>query len=167
MPIVRVTFLAFLVTVPAAIRSPLPQLLPGASLHPSSFAEESVWDETLNQARDSGIDYFQLAQAALRGDPSALDRLLWFGTKTDAAGALGHGVVLVHILHELGDQRFAAALWKRPNREKRMLGAMLRAGLDYGPWRVAPQSLPDCFPMTEMATRSTTFVSSVPSEADS
>src|SRR5438093_737285 len=145
MPIVR---WVFLIALASAIT-----FTEKAVFSSSQFTEGNVWEETLWQAKDSGIDYLTSANSAWNGDPSALARLLIFGINVDAAGGLGHGVVLVGVLRQIGDAPFADAIRKRPARERARLNELLKCGLDYGPWKADPNSLSVLFPESSRAIR--------------
>ncbi|HVE38254.1 MAG TPA: hypothetical protein VNM14_00115 [Planctomycetota bacterium] len=152
MPFIRLTFLGVLLPAIALIGTAGSSQPTLDSFPRGPIGNEDVWEETLWAARDTGFDYLGSANSARNGDVAALDRLLQFSRETDAASALGHGVVLIRLLRELDDPSFAAALEKRPHGEKPLLRGLLRAGLAYG----FPETNPDClsslFPISYRAT---------------
>lgn len=98
-----------------------------------------VWEETLWTAEDAGFDYERKLALAEQGNDDALVELILFCHKTDAAGSLGHAIVLYQLLEKLGDARFAQAIRAARNVDPRPLGDLLAAGVDYssgvGAWR--------------------------------
>lgn len=90
-----------------------------------------VAEETLSQAEDKGFDYSAVLARAEQGDQKAIAELMRFSLETDAAGALGHGVVLVELVGKVGDRRFADVATKRSGRIKEVVAEMLRGGEAY------------------------------------
>jgi hypothetical protein len=90
-----------------------------------------VASETLDQGRKRGFDYQAVLVRAERGDEASLAELMRFGLETDAAGALGHGVVLVELLQRIGDSAFGAVVARRSTCVRECLAESLRAGEDY------------------------------------
>jgi len=142
----------------ANLSSPMPSLssaaltvlmaffvLPGCSApgpHPIHASEE-----VLEQAHEVGFDYRQVLVRAQGGDEAALASLMRFSFETDAAGALGHGVVMLGLLQQLGDDAFAAEARRRSQLVVRRSGEALLAGKAY----IYPRmhaSLCDTYPKT-------------------
>ncbi len=150
MSIARFGFLGLLVTAISMMPSFHVCLLPSASLPPLSFDKDGLWEETLQQAKDTGIDYLPLVRSARKGDAKSLNQL--FAMRVDAAGALGHGIVLLHVLQARGDHAFAEAILRRPRGERHLLRELLKCGLDYGAG-LDQKNLPDLFPESFRATQ--------------
>jgi tetratricopeptide (TPR) repeat protein len=65
-------------------------------------------DEIDDQAREQGVNYYDVTQAAAGGDPKALKTFLTLST--DGAGAEEHQGVMCVVLHLIGDDAFAKFL---------------------------------------------------------
>lgn len=107
-----------------------------------------VAEETLGQAPRSNFPYATYLARAERGDPDALGRLLEFSTQVDAAGSIGHGVVMVELLYLRGDQDFASALAGKSTDVKYAVFQCLDAGEAYGRNERIPQPLSAGYPFT-------------------
>lgn len=94
-----------------------------------------VWEETLWQVRDCGIDYLRVLSRAEAGDANALRALIRISHCTDAAGSLGHSTVLVQLMRMHGDEWFAAILGEvveeESERHLAFYAHRLEAGVDY------------------------------------
>jgi hypothetical protein len=66
--------------------------------------------EVLTQAEDAGFDYIGKLRRAERGETEAVVALINFSSKTDAAGALAHGWVLLELRKMIGKDKFSNAL---------------------------------------------------------
>jgi hypothetical protein len=66
--------------------------------------------EVFAQARKANFKYIETLRQAETGDIAAAVRLVNFSQKTDAAGALAHGWVLLEVKRRIGEREFSAAL---------------------------------------------------------
>jgi len=74
----------------------------------------AVAEETLVQARYANYDYLATLANAEGGNLRSIASLMAFSAKVDAAGGLGHGVVMIELLSIIGDSTFAAVLADQP-----------------------------------------------------
>ncbi len=107
-----------------------------------------IWDETQVQACDAGLDYERLVRRASRGDADALLALIEFSPRSDAAGALGHGCVLVGLLDRVGDANFARCAARATPPARRSLNRILEYGIACGRPQEAPLSPAAYYPLT-------------------
>ncbi len=96
-----------------------------------SNATIAVPEETQSQADKIGFDYQSVLAHAEQGTENAISDLMEFSAKTDAAGVLGHGVVLVELIGKVGDRRFAEVATKQAGKVKEAVAESLRAGEAY------------------------------------
>ncbi len=89
-----------------------------------------VWDETLHMAHQAGIDYRHLVSLARRGNEAALHQLINLDI-FDAAGGLGHGVVIYDIKYELGERFFNEKCKSLTDEQKIKLERLLEIGAGY------------------------------------
>lgn len=90
-----------------------------------------VPEETQSQADKIGFDYQSVLASAEQGKGNAISDLMEFSAKTDAAGGLGHGVVLLELLGKVGDSRFAAVAARQTGETKKIVAESLRVGEAY------------------------------------
>jgi len=93
--------------------------------------EPRVAEETLTTARRENFAYRAALRQSLKGDIDALREMLRFASKTDAAGALGHGAVLAELLVKVGEDLAVHAAAKLDAEEKRSCLDVLKAGTCY------------------------------------
>jgi len=96
---------------------------------------DEVWEETLTQADGEGFDYLREFRAAKRAEPESIYRLLMFTGRTDAAGAIGHGIALMEVAEAAGDAVFSEQVRRLTPQARRWIPHMLASGLSYGRWR--------------------------------
>ena len=89
-----------------------------------------VAEETLHQAKDQNFKYEFILDKAESGDKEAIAALLRFD-KSDAAGALGHGVVLIELADLIGDKTFADVVRVQDFKTRRAVARYLEAGVAY------------------------------------
>jgi hypothetical protein len=102
--------------------------------------------ETLDQAQIHSVDYCALVFRANSGDDGAIQELLRISCIVDAAGAIGHGVVLVDILVSTGDEKFSAILGAQTPDVTGATFRAVEAGFAYS--RRADLPKPSAFPLT-------------------
>jgi hypothetical protein len=90
-----------------------------------------VAEETLWTAKDRGFNYKASLRGALGGDPEDVKRLMDFSRHVDAAGALGHGVVLIEVCVGFGDVPSASLTANLSPEERFCLRNILAAGIAY------------------------------------
>lgn len=90
-----------------------------------------VSKETLDQAKKVGFEYESVLERAQSGEQYALTQLLWFSMDTDAAGSIGHGVVLIELLEQIGDAAFAEVARHHRSRVRLCVATVLEAGMSY------------------------------------
>lgn len=90
-----------------------------------------VASETVVQACADGFDYSGYLANAERGDTEAIAALLRFSEHTDAAGGLGHGVVLVELFAMNGDAKMASGIDAQPEPVRSSVLRSLEAGEAY------------------------------------
>ncbi|HEX7898229.1 MAG TPA: hypothetical protein VF950_10750 [Planctomycetota bacterium] len=88
-----------------------------------------VAEETLSAAKHKGFNYKATLRGALGGDPADVKRLMMF--TADAAGALGHGVVLIEVCVGFGDVPSASLAADLSAEERLDLRRTLEAGIAY------------------------------------
>ena len=113
-------------------------------------SEIPIWDITQSQLSDSlfPVDYGALVNQSLAGDREALISLIRLGQYTDAAGALGFGVLLQAIALQIGDENFAEACRELSDQEREFTHSLLEAGFDYGDEAYQVEDLPRQLPLT-------------------
>ncbi len=74
--------------------------------------EKGSDDEIDQQARKQGTNYYEITQAAARGDKKALKKFLSVGS--DGAAAEEHVGVTAVVIHLVGDDAFASFLREQP-----------------------------------------------------
>jgi post-segregation antitoxin (ccd killing protein) len=88
--------------------------LPGATAELGTFGDEemAVYGETVDTAREAGIDYKAAVSGALQKDAPSMHTLFWMcgNAGLDTASAEGHAEVLDALLKTLGDDFVAASL---------------------------------------------------------
>ena len=109
-----------------------------------------IWDITQSQLNDLliPVDYGALVNRSLEGDREALISLIRLGQYTDAAGALGFGVLLQAIALRIGDEAFAEACRGLSSQERERTYHILEAGFDYGDEAYQVEDLPRQLPLT-------------------
>ena len=112
-----------------------------------------LWEETTAVLRESGIDYGQLINSSLAGSEGSFQRLVALRHYTDAASALGFGVLLQQIALTVEDEIFAS--WIRDlNRQSRQdLHRLLEAGFDYGNNNYNLEDFAKVLPLTYQLTQ--------------
>jgi hypothetical protein len=86
-----------------------------------------VMEETLGQAKEHGFDYCAALARAEQGDRKAITQLLRF-SNTDAAGSLGHILVVTELLLLVGDEPFAAAADELSAKQKQRVRQIIQDG---------------------------------------
>ena len=71
-------------------------------------------DEIDEQARKHGVNYYDVTQAAARGDAKALRKFFDVGEFADGAGAEEHSGVISVVIHLVGDEALAKFLRGQP-----------------------------------------------------
>lgn len=89
----------------------------------------AIAEETRVFATDEGFPYCRLLQKALNKDASSIRRLA--ARTFDTSAGLGHGVVLVALLHKLGEDFFVKAVQQFSHVNKNRLYSNLKIGLAY------------------------------------
>ncbi|WP_299462913.1 hypothetical protein [uncultured Microscilla sp.] len=88
-----------------------------------------IWKETMVFAKDDGFPYCELLQQAVNKDQKSIRRLAF---KTfDASAGLGHGTVIVALVHKIGEETFVKAIKKLSPQNKKDVLLNLQAGLAY------------------------------------
>ena len=108
--------------------------------------QASIWEETLAAAKHENFDYRGAYRRAANRDAQGLAELMKFSTKTDAAASLGHGVVLVELLHIWGDEKFARVIRSQPPNIRNLVGGLLDAGVAYATSKKLKQPIARLFP---------------------
>jgi SH3 domain-containing protein len=75
---------------------------------------KSDQDEIDKQARRRGVDYYQITQGAVRGDPEARKKFFSVTEYADGAGAEQHWGVFRVVIHLIGDEALARFLRGQP-----------------------------------------------------
>ena len=109
----------------------------------------SVWEETSSQARNVEFPYVATLQRAESGDVNSIIALMQF--HADAAGGLGHGIVLIELLDLVGEARFCEAIAQLSPPEKQSLALYLDAGIAYSSKPSLEQPLHERFPAVHAA----------------
>jgi hypothetical protein len=107
-----------------------------------------VADETLWQATAVDFDYQRTLARAIEGDRLAAQKLMAFSTETDAAGALGHALVLMELMHRVGDNDFASAARALTDDEKRVAWVLFEDGALELHGEQFAKALPTIYPST-------------------
>lgn len=116
---------------------------------PAPETKIRVSDETIWQARNAAFDYVGYLARAERGDDEAISKLLAFD-RTDAAGGLGHGVVLVELTGIVGDAKMAALIRPRSREIKSLIRMHFLAGEAYAHPKL-PKPLHELYPKSMQA----------------
>jgi hypothetical protein len=77
-------------------------------------AKADEGDEIEKQARDHGVDYYQITRGALRGNLEARKKFFSVSDYADGAGAEEHWGVLGVVIHLIGDEALARFLGGQP-----------------------------------------------------
>ena len=104
-------------------------------------------DEIDKQARTHGVDYYEVTQGAVRGDPEARKKFFGAAEYADGAGAEEHYGVLKVVLHLIGDEALAKFLRDQPLADQILVRNSLAD--DNVTWPFASfEYLPQHFPKT-------------------
>lgn len=88
-----------------------------------------IWKETMAFARQENFPYCALLQRAVSKDKRALKRLAF---KTfDTSAGLGHGTVIVALVHRLGERFFIRSIGNLTPKKRQHLLLNLKVGLAY------------------------------------
>ena len=137
----------------AAIIASVIALLAFIRGHGRSDAAKAVAEETLWQAQYSGFPYLDTLQQAESGNVEALTAMMRFSTRADAAGALGHGMVLVGLLDRVGEEAFCAAIGGLTSPERDVLRHSLEGGEAYSR-RPSHRAVRDEYPLVHAVLNS-------------
>jgi hypothetical protein len=86
-------------------------------------------DEIDEQASKQGINYYEVTQAAARGDAKALKT--FFSVGTDGAAAEEHVGVTSVVIHLIGDDAFAKFLREQPRKFRKEVSFAWELGVVY------------------------------------
>lgn len=89
----------------------------------------SIADETLIFATDENFPYCKLLEGALRKERRSIQRLA--RKNFDTSAGLGHGVVIVELIHKIGEGVVAKIFRWAPKQERQALKLNLEVGLAY------------------------------------
>lgn len=88
-----------------------------------------IADETLIFATDENFPYCKLLEGALKKDCRSIQRLA--RKNFDASAGLGHGMVIVELIHKIGEEVVAKIFRWAPKQERQALKLNLELGLAY------------------------------------
>lgn len=108
-------------------------LLLGSATTPNSECTQvagiKIWEETMTFAKQENFPYCALLQRAVSKDKKALKRLAF---KTfDTSAGLGHGTVVVALVHRLGERFFIRSIGNLSPKKRQHLLLNLKVGLAY------------------------------------
>lgn len=100
------------------------QLLKEASAREFGGSGNYGCEDTIGAAANFGMDYRKTVDAALAGNPDALQEMMNFSAygHLDAASAQGHAAVMGSLLSSVGDRKFSSALDRATNRVRQAVG---------------------------------------------
>ena len=120
---------------------------------PIATPKIDLWEETAAVLRESGIDYGQLINSSLAGNEGSFQRLVALRHHTDAASALGFGVLLQQIALTVEDEVFAAWISDLNPQSRQDLHRFLEAGFDYGNNNYNLEDFAKVLPLTYQLTQ--------------
>jgi hypothetical protein len=86
--------------------------------------------EICHLAEIRGFDYRGTLDRAQRGDASALSELMRFSLETESDSHMWHGIIMVELLQQLGDNAFASVAERLSSYVRQEVASALSSGED-------------------------------------